>query len=574
VKHRSGLQTVPDPKHTDGDTVRRHDLDALRAAAMLLGIAYHSALSFCLGAGWVVRDDRQSTALYVFQAFVHGFRMPLFMLLSGFFTAMLWRKRGLRGLLVNRCRRVLLPCFASLCTVVPAVHWAETIALRLQNAAEPKHSSGVAPSRDGHLRVSGLKIDWFDAISRSDSALVGTSAEWMHTPRPGRFPGVGLEPGDGLSVFGNAPDGVSRSDCSGLAPVGHSLKWRLDGFLKGSEISVQSSGILLESVEQHLLWLGCLLPPTDAGALEHKVSGFQPDAVEFAWDGALKRADKIDAKRFTPRLFTTGGAFWKGGFDWLGGPVFVLVWFLWFLVWYLPFFSLYACAVERFGWNMRPHPLFVSQWSLVWVVPLTVLPAMRMGCGSRDFGPETSMGLLPSPHVLAYYGAFFGFGVLSFVHGGAGGRLGRSWFWTLPIALFVVFPLALDLASGTFGIWKRVLPGVQCRVLAVVLQVLYAWLMSFSCIGLCSAFVTKESRAVRYLMDASYWCYLAHLPVVILVQTAVCRWALPAGLKFFAVFSVVIAVMHLSYQKLVRHRWIGTFLNGGGRRPDRQASGN
>ena len=59
-------------------------MDALRAAAMLLGIVYHAALSFSLGEGWLVQDPKQSRALYVFQAFVHGFRMQLFMLLSGF----------------------------------------------------------------------------------------------------------------------------------------------------------------------------------------------------------------------------------------------------------------------------------------------------------------------------------------------------------------------------------------------------------------------------------------------------------------------------------------------------------
>jgi hypothetical protein len=530
---------------------------------MLLGIAYHSALSFCLGAGWVVRDDRQSTALYVFQAFVHGFRMPLFMLLSGFFTAMLWRKRGIMSLLVNRCRRVLLPCLAGLCTVVPAVHWAETIAEKLQNAPERKHSSSAVPSGEEHPTVSGPQINWFDATPRDDSVLADTSAEWMHAPSSRRFSAGGLEPRDGLSISGDAFGGVSRSDCSGLAPVGHSFKWGLDAFLKGPEISVPNFGALLESVGQHPFRVECLLTPHDAGAFEHKLSVFQPDAIEYARDGALKRTDKPAGAGLASGRSTKDGAFRKAGAGWLGRPVFVLIWFLWFLVWYLPFFSLYALAVEHLGWNVRPHPLFVSQWSLVWVVPLTVLLAMRMGCGSRDFGPETSMGLIPLPHVLAYYGAFFGFGVLFFVHGGAGCRLGRSWLWTLPLALFVVFPLALDLASGTFGIWERVIPGMQCRVLAVVLQVLYAWLMSFSCIGLCSAFVTKESRAVRYLMDASYWCYLTHLPVVILVQTAVCRWALPAGLKFFAVFSVVIAVMYLSYEKLVRNRWIGTFLNGG-----------
>jgi len=33
---------------------RLHDLDALRAAAMLIGIFYHAALSFSIGFPWIV----------------------------------------------------------------------------------------------------------------------------------------------------------------------------------------------------------------------------------------------------------------------------------------------------------------------------------------------------------------------------------------------------------------------------------------------------------------------------------------------------------------------------------------
>ena len=100
---------------------RRHDLDALCASAMLLGILYHAALSFALGFPWSVQDVSQTKGLFVFQAWTHGFRMQLFMLVSGFFTAMLWRQKGLKAMLWHRCRRVLFPCLLGLITVVPAM---------------------------------------------------------------------------------------------------------------------------------------------------------------------------------------------------------------------------------------------------------------------------------------------------------------------------------------------------------------------------------------------------------------------------------------------------------------------
>ena len=57
----------------------------------------------------------------VFEA-IHGFRMPLFFLVSGFFTAMLWRTRGLRALLKQRTTRILLPLVLGGLTIIPATN--------------------------------------------------------------------------------------------------------------------------------------------------------------------------------------------------------------------------------------------------------------------------------------------------------------------------------------------------------------------------------------------------------------------------------------------------------------------
>ena len=56
------------PSTFDG---RRHDLDALRASAMLLGIALHAALSF-VPAPWSIQDSRQSERFGQFLAVIHG----------------------------------------------------------------------------------------------------------------------------------------------------------------------------------------------------------------------------------------------------------------------------------------------------------------------------------------------------------------------------------------------------------------------------------------------------------------------------------------------------------------------
>jgi peptidoglycan/LPS O-acetylase OafA/YrhL len=99
---------------------RRYDLDALRGFAMLLGIGLHASLAFFPAAWWV--QDRTSGLEGLFDEFlwaVHGFRMPAFFLMSGFFTALLWRRRGLGALLNHRLRRVALPLLIGLFTIIP-----------------------------------------------------------------------------------------------------------------------------------------------------------------------------------------------------------------------------------------------------------------------------------------------------------------------------------------------------------------------------------------------------------------------------------------------------------------------
>ena len=101
---------------------RRYDLDALRAFAMFLGIVLHAALSFTPMI-WYVRDVQQSGLLELLIDAIHGFRMPVFFVMSGFFTTLLWRKRGLTALLFHRLRRVFLPLLLGVVTIVPATNW-------------------------------------------------------------------------------------------------------------------------------------------------------------------------------------------------------------------------------------------------------------------------------------------------------------------------------------------------------------------------------------------------------------------------------------------------------------------
>ena len=65
------------------------------------------------------------SGIYTLMFFViHGFRMPVFFLLSGFFTALLWQRRGLRQLAIQRLKRIGLPLAIGAFTVIPITTFA------------------------------------------------------------------------------------------------------------------------------------------------------------------------------------------------------------------------------------------------------------------------------------------------------------------------------------------------------------------------------------------------------------------------------------------------------------------
>ena len=103
---------------------RFHELDALRAFAMLLGIVLHTALFFVPDL-WSKAYSAEGypaevSGIYTLMFFaIHGFRMPVFFLLSGFFTALLWQRRGLRQLAIQRLKRIGLPLAIGAFTVIP-----------------------------------------------------------------------------------------------------------------------------------------------------------------------------------------------------------------------------------------------------------------------------------------------------------------------------------------------------------------------------------------------------------------------------------------------------------------------
>lgn len=89
---------------------RLHYMDSLRATAMFLGLVLHGSVVF---AQWSVDflrvQDEPSAYVRLFPELVHVFRMQLFFLVAGFFSMVVYQKRGLKSYAINRFKRIFVP---------------------------------------------------------------------------------------------------------------------------------------------------------------------------------------------------------------------------------------------------------------------------------------------------------------------------------------------------------------------------------------------------------------------------------------------------------------------------------
>lgn len=98
--------------------------------------------------------------------------------------------------------------------------------------------------------------------------------------------------------------------------------------------------------------------------------------------------------------------------------------------------------------------------------------------------------------------------------------------------------------------------------LYAALYALGAWSWTFGLTGAALRAFAQAHPFRRYLADASYWIYLAHIPVVMALQVLIVRVPGPAGLKFIAVLLIALALLLGSYGLFVRTTRLGGWING------------
>jgi peptidoglycan/LPS O-acetylase OafA/YrhL len=247
---------------------------------------------------------------------------------------------------------------------------------------------------------------------------------------------------------------------------------------------------------------------------------------------------------------------------------------LWFLYYLLFLFA----GVLVLSWAGRRLPMgaaweradrlvrrLAGSWALPFVLALPT--AAALAC-MRGLDAETPVTFVPVPRILAYYATFFAFGWLLHRQADLVGEFGRR----LPLraaGAALVLPAVLyflDRIARTGTLEPPALRGV-----AVYLLALLSWLLVFVFVGLFVRYLARPRPWVRYLADASYWCYLIHLPVAIFFQILVAESAWPGPVKYGGIMAATLAVCLGTYALFVRYTFLGTALNGKRARPAPQS---
>mgnify|MGYP001764793874 CR=1 FL=1 len=106
---------------------RRHDLDWLRAIAILALLFFHSAMPYAAESGWHIRNAQESELLLELNFFVSRFRMALLFLIAGIAATFVLRRRGPLQFLRDRAKRLLVPLAFGIVVIVPPQIWYERL---------------------------------------------------------------------------------------------------------------------------------------------------------------------------------------------------------------------------------------------------------------------------------------------------------------------------------------------------------------------------------------------------------------------------------------------------------------
>ncbi len=174
--------------------------------------------------------------------------------------------------------------------------------------------------------------------------------------------------------------------------------------------------------------------------------------------------------------------------------------------------------------------------------------------------PTPDHGLVPNLSASVGFGTVFGFG---FLLDRRRDLLAKLEGWA-PVNLGLAVGAGATLLMLAGGPAPSIVPVTDpaTKAMAAAALGIATFASAFAAVGLALKVFAGHSALRRYLADSSYWIYIVHLPLVMAGQVLIQDWAMVWPVKLAVVVAGVLAVSLASYELLIRHSFMGRWLNG------------
>jgi peptidoglycan/LPS O-acetylase OafA/YrhL len=269
----------------------------------------------------------------------------------------------------------------------------------------------------------------------------------------------------------------------------------------------------------------------------------------------------VAAMKFGVR--TVDGGSYEAGWQWLQGGKWLQwndVFHLWFLV---ALVVLYPAGLAV-RWLMLRLPdstlgmlrtgarrFFASPWR-----PLLLLVPAAAFMIPLQFDRFNAFSI----YAVLLFSLFFAMGWVLHSEADLLPKMGRAAWLYVAVALVMLPALAVS-HRALLTAPSSDEPAIHVLVLGAAGAVVCSF-MVFGTLGLVVTYANRPSAVARYLADSSYWIYLVHLPLVLLIGALLSLLPLPALAKWLLTLAIAVPILFASYHLLVRYTPIGALLNG------------
>ena len=231
---------------------------------------------------------------------------------------------------------------------------------------------------------------------------------------------------------------------------------------------------------------------------------------------------------------------------------------LWFIYHLIYLYAILLVARWIASKIKRPIPLgrvllwtFVNRWQAPFIILITVVITALYTVGNEE---KKLWPVDPFDFIYSLTPFLFGYGLYK----------RRELVNQLASNRLLIPTLAVATVSFITQEWLQQIVGEDDPLgLLLILAIATSTVCySLGLIGLFQRIFTIQNDKIRWIADSSYWVYIMHLPVVLLVAYSLFELSWPAELKFIIVCVVTAALGFLTYWAFIRYTIIGTMLNG------------